>query len=94
MLRVTVEIVPFGFESIKRTLYEMEIINIGEEGITYTKKGEPRYSYSVRTKNPGDGKPETVRHGVLVRKFDRNKPLVVLLKKILKLFNDKGEIEK
>ena len=94
MLRLTVEIVPFGFESAKRTLYEMEIVNIGEEGVTYTKAGEPRFSYKVRTRNPGDSKPEKIDHGVMVKGFDRKKPLTELLKLILKKFNKKGEIEK
>lgn len=40
-LRVTLEIVPFGIEANKRTLYQFDISNTG----TATKSGKTRYEY-------------------------------------------------
>lgn len=87
MLRVTVELVPFGFEYSARNLCVIEISNIGEEGITFTKKGEKRYSYNVKTITEGN---YLVNHGVLVKRHDREQPLSKLLNKILKKLENKG----
>lgn len=92
MLRVTVDIVPLGYEDAKRTLYKMEIVNIGSLGITYTKSGDPRYSYKVRTYE--EGEKERKDHGIVVRGFDRKRPLTDLIKKILDKMDKNGNFKK
>lgn len=90
MLRVSVDIVPYGCEDRIRNLYTIEIINIGGEGVTVGEDGEPRCSYKVRTVNE-EGKK--VDHGVLVRGFDRNQPAHILVGLVYRALMAKGAIE-
>lgn len=90
MLRVTVDLVPWGWEDAKRTLYTLEIANIGSAGVTIDKDGNERFSYSVRSI---DEHGHRVDHGVVIRGFDRTRPayeLVGLIAKKLELSKDGG----
>ena len=89
MLRVTVDLVPFGLEKSKRTLYTMEIGNIGDRGVTYTKSGDPRFSYKVRSIRD-DG--EVIEHGTVIKGFDRKRPFKDLIKKIISVLERRKEL--
>ena len=87
MLRVTVDMVPFGLEKRKRNLYTLEIANVGSKGITTDKDGKVYYSYSVRTESELGF---VVDHGIIVTGFDRNKPAYELINLITKKLDEKG----
>lgn len=50
-LRITLEIVPFGNEANKRTIYQFDISNTG----TSTKSGKTRYEAQQLIPTPEDG---------------------------------------
>lgn len=87
MLRVTVDLVPFGFEDLKRNLYTLKIANIGAKGITINKDGAKRHSYSVRSTDETGVETD---HGVMIKGFDRNKPANELISLIAEKLNEKG----
>ena len=87
MLRVSVEIVPYGLESCKRNIYTLEIINTGIEGVIINENGEERYSYRVRTKDENGAEED---HGVLVENFDREKHAHELIKLVTEKLEEKG----
>lgn len=90
MLRVSVDIIPHGFESGKRNLYIIEITNIGVEGVTSIgEEGEPGWSYRVRTIDEF-GKKED--HGVLIEGFNRSQPAHVLVDLVYHTLIKKGLI--
>ena len=91
MLRVTLELVPYGLEGFKRRLYTLEIGNIGEKGVTITKSGKKLYSYKVRTIDEYGTK---VEHGVLVKEFDRTKPAYELISIIVDKLSKGGFLKK
>ena len=78
MLKVTVELVPFGSQRNKRTIGQMEIANDA------TAKDRPKtgnYKYRVI-----DGKGDIVKHGA-IKEFERKKgfwSLINLITKSLK----------
>ena len=74
MLKVTVELLPFGQESGRKTLLEVDIGNIGPAGFD-----KYNYSYNI-SGDPWRGvDPYTSGH---VFGYDRNKPLVNLLSEV------------
>jgi len=87
MLRVTVDLVPFGCEEIKRNLYTLEIANIGWPGVTVNKEGKKCYSYRVRSIDESGTKRD---HGTMVRGFDRDKSSYELINLITKKLNKEG----
>jgi len=87
MLRVTVDLIPFGIEEGKKNLYTLEIANIGSVGVTLNEKGEERFSYSVRSI---DEEGNRIDHGVVVREFDRTKPAYELVNLIANKLHKKG----
>jgi hypothetical protein len=72
MLRVTVEIVPYGCESLKKKLHKIEIINDGEGShelgnyVFYFENEETgkRKKYTVKKHKRNDGCLELVRKGL------------------------------
>lgn len=87
MLRVTVDLVPFGFENRKRNIYTLEITNIGKHGVKFTDEGEKRYSYKVRTIDEFGNRLE---HGIMIKNFDRTQPAYKLINKITNKLEKKG----
>jgi len=87
MLRVTVDLVPFGCEDIKKNLYTLEIANIGWLGVTIDKNGKKGYSYRVRSI---DEKGKKKDHGIMVKGFDRDKPAYELINLITEKLNKRG----
>lgn len=87
MLRLTLDIVPFGFEDRKRNLYTIEITNVGSSGVTHTPWGAPRYTYKARTIDEDGNK---TYHGIVVKGFDRTKSAYELVDKVCKELEKKG----
>ena len=87
MLRVTVDLVPLGFEKAKRNLYTLEIGNVGPDGLTIDDDGKKHYSYRVRSRNELGIE---VDHGVMVKGFDRDKPAYELISLITSKLNEQG----
>jgi len=80
MLRVTVDLVPFGMESCKRNLYTLNIANTGP-----TEGGG--YSYEVRSK---DENGTEIDHGVVINGFDRSRPAYELINLVAEKLNGDG----
>lgn len=89
MLRLTLDIVPFGIEEKKRNIYTIEIYNVGPSGIDhlYDKDGVPRYSYGVRTI---DEEGNRTHYGTIVNRFDRRQPAHILVNEVCKKLQEKG----
>ncbi len=74
MLRVTLEIIPFGSESAKETISTIEIVNVG------TSPNRPAYgNYAFRIKNLSTG--TIIENNV--HNFDRSRGALALLKTVL-----------
>lgn len=74
MIRVTVEMVPFGMEEIRRTLGVMEISNIGKIG---NRENSP---YSIEVGGGGERKTDYAE----IKKFDRSRGFWALILEALK----------
>ena len=70
MLKVTVELVPFGLEDVRRTISVIEIANIGGT----REFGD--YRYTIKSDRCGEVEGS-------LEKFDRNKGAIELLRVIL-----------
>ena len=78
MFRVTIEIVPFGDETKKRTLYKIEGANIGTDAFDHA-------DYEVTSES---------ERGIVqldIEDFDRKKGILKLVKEIIKKLIEKGE---
>jgi len=80
MLRVIVDLVPFGLESCKRNLYTLSIANSGAS------KGGG-YSYRVRSKDENGAE---IDHGMVIKGFDRNRPAYELINLVAEKLNEGG----
>ena len=80
MLRVTVEMVPFGFENLKKTIGEIQIINDG----TGTRE-IGNYKIKFTTLDPFN------EQTISVRGFKRKEGFWQILNKSLKLFFKKDK---
>jgi len=87
MLKVTVDLVPFGYKDFTKNLYTLLISNVGYLGVTVNKEGKKCYSYRVRTIDEQGAKRD---HGIMVKGFDRDKPAYELINLITEKLNKKG----
>lgn len=87
MIRVSVDMVPKGFENRKRNMYTLEITNLGGEGMTQDEQGQPLYSYKVRSIDAAGNKYE---HGTMVTGFDRRQPVYKLMNIITEKMHEEG----
>ena len=76
MLRVTVELVPFGLETMKKAILTTTIANVGKAG-----PDSYNYYYSL-TGETWQGKSPDAEGDIL--NHDRNQPLVNLLAEVFK----------
>ena len=81
-LRVTLEIVPFGNEDNKRTIYELEIWNMGSK----TKGGKSRYQCDVIR----DGAPFVPEGGVIRLAHMREHGAPRLVRRVLQRLEPSG----
>jgi hypothetical protein len=81
MLRVAIDLVPYGLEYAKRNLHTLEIANVAPEGVTIDKDGNELFSYSVRSIDEGGA---VVDHGIVITDFDRSKSAYELVSIIAK----------
>lgn len=77
MIRVTVDLEPFGMTINKKTLAEIRIWNATARGLT-TKHD---YEYEALEPNPLGGGPIMARGSI--RKYDRDQPVLNLVTKVL-----------
>lgn len=85
MLQVTVDLVPHGLKNKKRTLYIIEIANVGV-GIVID-GNKPTYNYEIRTV---DNVGNKTNHGMLVKNFDRGKHAHKLVNEVVNKLDEKG----
>lgn len=77
MLRIKVELEPYGMTIGKKTLAEIKIWNTTGGGYT----GSHKYEYEIYEPSPLVGNP-ILKKGSIV-KYDRKQPVINLLKKVL-----------
>ena len=87
MIRVSVDMIPLGFESRKRSMYTLEITNIGSRGMSVDKDGCHLYSYKVKS---FDSEGNKYDNGVVVEGFDRNQPVYQLINIITDKLHKEG----
>ncbi len=78
MFRITIEIVPFGIEEKKRTLYKIDGANINTDSYD-------RADYQITTDIE-----EKVIHQLNIEKFNRENGILKLAKKIISELIKKG----
>ena len=77
MLRIKVEIEPYGMTIDKKTLAEIRIWNTTGGGYTDTHQ----YEYEIYEPKPLAGKPISKKGSI--KKYNRKQPVINLLKKVL-----------
>ena len=68
MLRLTLDMIPFGIESRKRNISTIEVWNMGNTYIDIEQDGTVGYSYGARTVDKDGNKTD---YGIVVTNFDR-----------------------
>ena len=77
MLRLTLDLVPFGIETHKRSLFTVEIINVGHK---ITKEGKDLGRYKIRIVDEFGNKFD---YGTLIKGHDRRQTAFALVRKVV-----------
>ncbi len=87
MIRISIDLIPHGIESKKKSLYTVEVSNLGERH-SFIDNEEKKYKYQVETINHNGKKDD---HGAIVT-MDRTKGTLALLKRVFIALIRKGVI--